>query len=393
MTEVRRRVKTPTAPTPHSVSSRDPRQGQVGGHSAARPQPSTTSPTRNALFWAAREAPVRTGNERLVLVALADRWNPIEHCARPSHATIAEQTRLSVSAVKVALKGLRAAGTVDWREMRLRRHRGRDGSPNCYMLPSFDPAPPAPPQHFIVKAAARTGRGGTSGGVQAPESGAAPTSVGRRLELRRAMAEAGSRHGQEVPLQVPDEVHDEGRTTSDGCRRPTGATPAVNESLAEDSAEAAVPARRVIRTVGCRDGVLPPAAQRGDSPHGCAQRLKILLLAHENHYADPVNVRQLTATLRRWVDADLPVELVREMVDTFADAPDRYLNGDEVPWRAFINARQKLAADAEKRLEAAHLNPPRRPRSSADGGRPGGAPGLRAMLAAKTESDARAGRA
>ncbi len=70
-------------------------------------------------------------------------------------------------------------------------------------------------------------------------------------------------------------------------------------------------------------------------------------------YVDPVNVRQLAATLNRWHIEGIDLPTLVAMADIFAGSPERYGPVDAVPWRAFINARQKLHTDATKVAAAA----------------------------------------
>ena len=310
--------------------------------------PVTPSPGKNALFWAMREELVTTAPQRVVLAVMADHWNPNRHCVWLGHKAISKQTRLSVTAVKNALTGLRAAGIVEWREMRLRDHQGRDGSPNCYLFPTFDPAAPVPPDYFVLQESARGGARRRASEVtgQSPRDAA---SGGSKPKLSLLSPQAGSTADYEVPLDAPIEVHREGATTSDGLRRPTKtlnrtSSPAARHSLANVARPAL--SRAASNALGARN----PAAERGDTAHGCAQRLKWGLTQYAEDYPDPVNVKVLTVTLRRWVEDGIEVATVREMVDTFVDTPAKYIAGDDVPWRCFINARQKLLTDARRRL-------------------------------------------
>lgn len=327
-------------------------------------------PTTNALFWAARYAGVRTANERLVLMVLGDGWSNVEHCNRRSHKTLATQACLSPSALKRALNGLRAQGTVDWRAMNLRGHKGRDGSPNCYFLPPFDSRAPVPPERFVLHESARRGRyaaAASPSSTRRAEAGPTRASGARKPKLRREQTQAESAGTYEVPTEVPLEAPHEVRTTSDGSRRPIRRT---TRTEAEPSTRPSAVSRPdgVSAPLGDRDGKLNPAAERGDTANGCVQRLKIKLLAHSDDYVDPVNVKALTATLKRWESDGTEIEVIREMVDIFAAAPRRYMPKDDIPWRAFINARQKLQADAEKRLSARSQRPRRRLRDTLSAG-------------------------
>lgn len=92
---------------------------------------------------------------------------------------------------------------------------------------------------------------------------------------------------------------------------------------------------------------LTGAARSATTSHACALRFKALAFQHTP--LDGTNERALSATMKRWVVEGLSVDVLRAMVDTFCESPERYSTGrEEVMWRAFINAREKLHADAQK---------------------------------------------
>lgn len=67
---------------------------------------------------------------------------------------------------------------------------------------------------------------------------------------------------------------------------------------------------------------------------------------------DPVHINEMRTTFRRWHNEGTDLELIAAMVDVFCGAPRRYMKGDELPWRAFYNAREKLRVDGLKRIAA-----------------------------------------
>ena len=89
------------------------------------------------------------------------------------------------------------------------------------------------------------------------------------------------------------------------------------------------------------------SAGRATSASGCAYRFAKRIV-EAGYTCDASNTNALSKTLVRWHRDGTSVEDIRAMVDIFTSTPTRYMNGDEIPWRAFINAREKLRADAAK---------------------------------------------
>lgn len=96
---------------------------------------------------------------------------------------------------------------------------------------------------------------------------------------------------------------------------------------------------------------LSAAAEAADTPYRCALRFKELGIKDKK--IAPANLKEFAATFKQWYAEGLELDVLKTMVDIFAAKPESYMTGrQEIPWRAFINAREKLRADATKVSEA-----------------------------------------
>jgi hypothetical protein len=94
------------------------------------------------------------------------------------------------------------------------------------------------------------------------------------------------------------------------------------------------------------------AAINGTTAYGQACRL--LLGLEGKGYPSSVNVPAVSRSMRTWMEADgVTLATIEGMVDVFVASPQRYMAADAIPWRGFINARQKLVVDGKRTVAAA----------------------------------------
>lgn len=75
-------------------------------------------------------------SEKFVLIMIADHYNDEWHRAWPSHATLGEETGLSVPTVKRAIRALASRGLLQVEAWQL--NEGGGWLSNRYLLPQFD---------------------------------------------------------------------------------------------------------------------------------------------------------------------------------------------------------------------------------------------------------------
>lgn len=297
-------------------------------------------------------------SRKQVLLALASRADASGYCW-PSYADISERTELSRSTVIRALEDLQLDGFVTvepaWRQTKTGEWE-RDT--NGYQL-HLDWSLMARPPHLdgetpgnkrgvrvtpgVVSPRHQGGVTVTPEAVKEPGTGSfgTETAAPQRLAHRQRQPKVPSRGMRQVePDETPSD--DDGPVLGAPGGRSERQRPAKREPVGRTPA---LPERRD------PDSPLSGVAAEPTTPHHVALRFKALNIAAKR--IDPVNIKEFSATLKRWYAEGLELDVMVAMVDLFARRPEAYGPKADIPWRAFINARSKLQEDAMKVAKAA----------------------------------------
>jgi hypothetical protein len=269
-----------------------------------------------------------------VLISLADAYNEEMNYAFPSVQLMQEQTSLSRSGVKKALDELEAKSIIESFERRT--DEGRQTT-NGYILGAYQGVTERP-LPTSGKSKGKTLRGPHSdpsrGHTVTPNLEEEPigSSSKNRDAPKRRTKKKTWQPSEPDQDDTPIRDADTGERVSEPPRQRLAAAPPAKS----------LPARRDFSR-------LTAAAAAADSPHRIALRFKELTKQQNMKTINPANLQALSAVLKNWYTEGLELADMKEMVDLFVKHPDTYMTGlQDIPWRAFINARVKLQADGTK---------------------------------------------